>query len=154
VGRQYHDAKTVHESAAPGRTRRQSYTLPSGAHYSPPKPDEDNVFSTPGWPVMRGVLARSLSAVVASPQQVGIEKEEERRQEAEGLGAGVRSYLCSSPRPPSWPLQVRSRVSRGRVAFLLSFLRLFLCHCLGALYHFGTHLGGGQRGACNGPPGD
>jgi hypothetical protein len=32
---------------------------------------EDDIFSTPGRPVMRGALARSLSAAASSPQQVG-----------------------------------------------------------------------------------
>jgi hypothetical protein len=87
------------------------------------------------------------------------EQEEERRAEAEGLGAtgglgsGRESPLVPPP-PPSWHRQERSEGTTAVSALVLSWARsnfpLYFLWC--ALLSRGIGLGGGQRGACNGPP--
>jgi hypothetical protein len=75
------------------------------------------------------------------------EREEERRQEAEKLGAEVEERPLFLPRPPSWP---RKRSKEPEDGFLLSFL----CNFLGALYLSRDGPGRRAKGSCNGPPAD
>jgi len=79
------------------------------------------------------------------------EREEERREEAEVLGAGGsrgpgRDYHCRYPPRPSWHRQTRSR-RRLCFSVVLSFAIFLGARPL----PLGTGLGGGQR-ACNEPP--
>jgi hypothetical protein len=66
------------------------------------------------------------------------EREEERRAEAEGMGAELTKPF-SSPRPASWHLGKRSE---NALCLCLSFVVSFVIH-------HGTGLGGWQREACN-----
>jgi len=62
-------------AAIGARTRQSSQDLfrrGNGNHSMHFSEDSDvDAFTTPGKPVMRGILARSLSAAASSPQQVG-----------------------------------------------------------------------------------